>query len=102
MTEYGWILPVAWVFLCIGIAMALSTWIMYDKRKDKRIKKMVMSDDSWCWQNCKHLEECFSKHKDPDDAMKELDDEYCWECPMAKAIDEWIQQEAMKQRGKKP
>lgn len=99
--NYGLILPVAWLSICIGIALALSTWIVYDKRRDKRIKRMAMSDDSWCWENCKHLEECFATHKDPDKAMNALVKEYCDDCPMAKAVEEWEQQEAIKQRGKK-
>lgn len=99
MQGYGWIFPVGWLFLCIGAAMAMSAWIVHDKNREKRVKKMVMSTDSWCSQTCRHYEECFSNHKDPDDALKELDD-YCYSCPMAMAIDEWEQREAAKQRSK--
>lgn len=88
MIGYGWILSVAWICISLGAAMALSAWIVHDKHKDKIIKKLVMDDDSWCSANCRHYAECYINHKDPDDAWKKLE-EYCYECPMAKAIYEW-------------
>ena len=80
-----------------GLGIAMSCWIAHDKRKDRRIKAMVYDNESWCQQNCRLLNECFSRYKDPDDAWHELED-YCCNCPMAKAIDVW---EQTKKRGAK-
>lgn len=33
-----------------------------------------------CMDGCIHAKECFTKHDDPDDALKELMDEYCERC----------------------
>lgn len=99
LVEYGWILPVAWICISAGAAMALSAWIMHDRHHDKRVKAMVMSTDSWCRNTCRHYADCFGHYKDPDDAWKALD-EYCYDCPMAMAVEEWEQQEAMKERSR--
>ena len=82
----AWIIPIAWFSLVIGIAIALASWIAYDKRKEKRLRKMILESDSWCWANCRRLESCYGKHKDPDEAWKELQD-YCSECPLARSIE---------------
>ena len=97
MTEYGWILPAVWLGICIGAAMALSTWIVRDKHKTNRIKEMVMKDDSWCIENCEKWAYCHSRHKDPDDAWKELE-EYCYDCPLALAIEDWEEKERLKKK----
>jgi hypothetical protein len=76
--------------LLTGLAIAMSSWIAHDKRRDRRIKAMVYNNDSWCQHNCKSLEECFSRYKDPDEAWREIE-EICCDCPMAKAIDIWEQ-----------
>lgn len=36
-----------------------------------------------CMDGCLHAKECFAKHDDPDDALKELTDEYCDDCMFA-------------------
>lgn len=33
-----------------------------------------------CMDGCVYAKECFAKHDDPDDALKELGDIYCEEC----------------------
>ena len=36
-----------------------------------------------CMDGCFHARECFAKHDDPDEALRELVDEYCEECIFA-------------------
>lgn len=91
------LLPVAVIALTIGIAVALGSSIAHDKRKEKRIMNMVLDSESWCQRNCRLLEECYSNNEDPDDAWKVLDN-YCCECPMAKAIDVWEQEKEKQKR----
>ena len=92
-------IPVAVIALAIGVAVALCSCISHDKRKADRIKNMVYNNESWCQQNCRHYEECYSNHKDPDDAWDELED-YCCECPMAMAVDVWEEEESKRKRSK--
>ena len=33
-----------------------------------------------CIEGCVHANECFAKHDDPDEALRELQDEYCDKC----------------------
>lgn len=33
-----------------------------------------------CINGCRHVKECFEKHEDPDEALKELTDKYCDNC----------------------
>ena len=93
------LIPVAVIAFTIGVGIALGSCISHDKRKANRVKRMVISSDSWCQHNCRYCDECYSKHKDPDNAWKELED-HCIDCPMAKAIDVWEEQEIIKERGK--
>ena len=83
----------------IGLAIAMSSWIAHDKRREKRIRNMVYDSESWCQQHCRYLEDCWNKNKDPDEAWKELDD-HCCNCPMSMAIDVLERDKAMKERGK--
>lgn len=93
------LIPVAIICVTAGIGLALGSCIAHDKRKEKRIREMVCNDESWCNQNCKHYTYCFGIHGDPDEAWKELED-YCCQCPMARAIDEWEKSQEVKKRGK--
>ena len=97
LIDVMWFIPFAVVCLTVGIGIALASCIAHDRIKEDRIKKMVYDRDSWCQDNCRHYAECYSVHEDPDDAWKELED-YCCQCPMAKAIDVWEQEQ--KKRGK--
>lgn len=90
--EYGIILLAAWLFFCIGVAVTLSAWIVYDKHRFRRIRMMVTRDDSWCVKNCKQYEDCFSRYKDVYRAAKALG-EWCDDCPMAMAMTEWTDKE---------
>ena len=36
-----------------------------------------------CMDGCLHAKECFAKHDDPDDALRELEDLYCDGCMFA-------------------
>ncbi len=36
-----------------------------------------------CIDGCLYAKECFAKHDDPDDALLELEDEYCEKCAFA-------------------
>lgn len=36
-----------------------------------------------CMDGCVHAKECFAKHDSPDDALKELTDDYCDNCMFA-------------------
>lgn len=94
---YGWILPVVWLSVCVGISLALSSWIVHDKHKTKRIMKMVINEKSWCRNNCKHYDYCFENNESVYDALKELA-EYCTRCPMAKAVEVW-ERDQMKKGG---
>lgn len=98
MIDAFWMFPVVYFGLIFGLAVALSSWIAHDKRREKRIRDMVYNNESWCNENCRHYEECMSNHKDPDDAWAELED-YCCNCPMAKAIDVWERDQQIKKRG---
>ena len=95
---YGWILPVAWFSICVGIALALSSWIVHDKHRMKKIMHMVLDEKSWCNKNCKMFDYVFEHNEDAYQALKELG-EYCWECPMAKAVEVWEREQAIKNRG---
>ena len=33
-----------------------------------------------CMDGCIHAKECFAKHRDPDETLRELQDEYCEDC----------------------
>lgn len=33
-----------------------------------------------CMDGCRYAKECFAKHDDPDDALRELISEYCEHC----------------------
>ena len=94
-----WLFMVAWLSITVGVAIVLSCWIASEKRRNRRIKKMVFSNDSWCNLNCRHFEECMSKCGEMDDVWDELED-YCVNCPMSKAIEVWETQEEIKRRGR--
>ena len=71
----------------VGIAITLFAWISYDKvQENKRIDQMF-NPEEWCIEHCKLYEECHSNHEDPDDAMDELVNKYCIDCPISKATD---------------
>ena len=36
-----------------------------------------------CIDGCFHARECFAAHKDPDDALRELEEKYCERCMFA-------------------
>ena len=93
------IVIIAWIALSVGIALALSSWIVYDKIRNKRMMIRVFENGSWCEENCKKLEYCMSQHKDPDDAWKALDS-WCCECPMAAVMD-MLEKEDRERRKKK-
>lgn len=38
-----------------------------------------------CMDGCIHAKECFSKHDDPDDALRELEEAYCEKCAFSSA-----------------
>jgi len=38
-----------------------------------------------CMDGCIHAKECFAKHDDPDEALAELESEYCDECIFSSA-----------------
>lgn len=88
MIEVVWFFPVIWIAVTAGIAIALSSWIVYDKHREKRLMRMVQDPDYWCSDNCKNYDWCFSNYKDPDDALDALED-FCIQCPMRKALEEY-------------
>ena len=99
LVDVALLIPVAIICVTAGIGIALGSCIAHDKRKSNRVKRMVYDSESWCQQNCKHLEDCYSRYEDPDDAWIELED-FCCNCPMAKAIDVWEREQEIKKRGK--
>ena len=70
--------------LTVGAAATLAITMAVDKHK--RVDS-IYNHEKWCSDNCKMWTECFGKHKDTDDAMKDLMD-YCSKyCPIAIAED---------------
>ena len=41
---------------------------------------MVSDSLDECMDGCLHAKECFAKHEDPDEALRELEEMYCDEC----------------------
>jgi hypothetical protein len=95
----AWFIPVIYFSLLLGMATTITTWIMHDKRNEKRLKEKVLDSESWCQQNCKNYEWCYSNYKDPDDAFDALED-LCISCPMSKAM-AILERDQQIKRGKK-
>ena len=78
-------------FICIafgylaGLATLLFIWIMSDKRKEKQRILRLYNAENWCYENCKISERCFGNHKDPYEALDELVNNYCINCPIGLA-----------------
>ena len=76
----------------IAVIVGLLAWYIEDNRRWRIARKMFNDPESWCYKNCKLHEECFSNHKDPDDAWDELQD-YCSKCPMMCAVEEMMEKD---------
>ena len=76
MIDIALVIPVMYVGVLIGLLIAMSTWLAYDKRKERKQLRIIRDKESWCRDNCFGWDMCYSVHDDPDDAANELDD-YC-------------------------
>lgn len=66
----------------------------------KQIEKYIANAEGFCCENCKTWESIFADHKDPDDALKELQEgNHCCECPICYA--NWYLDEEARWRGEK-
>ena len=65
-----------------GIALTLIAGYIREIRLNKLAKESLFKTDAWCMENCKAFEKCHANHKDPDDAARELVNEYCTVCPI--------------------
>lgn len=99
MISIAWFIPVVYFSLIIGMAATVSTWIMYDKRKEKRLEERVLDNESWCKANCKCYEWCISNYTNQGDAWDALED-FCINCPMRKAAEILERDQQIKKRGK--
>ena len=99
MIDIAWFIPVVYFSLLLGTVVTLSTWIMHDKRKEKRLDKIIADNESWCQKNCKNAEWCGENYKDPDDAQDALED-FCINCPMRRAFEIIERDNLTKKRGK--
>ena len=81
-----WTEIIFWLFgFLIGLACMLIAWIRSDNLKDKEKINRLYNAEDWCYENCKLSEKCFSNHKDSDDALEELINTYCINCPIGLA-----------------
>ena len=90
-------------FICIffgyfmGLATLLFIWIMCDRHKEKQKILRLYNVESWCYENCKISERCFGNHKDPDEALDELVNTYCINCPIGLA-QEYVEKQEVKKK----
>lgn len=75
------LLAFGFLVLCVGICLG---FLYANSRIHLYMENKVETPDKWCIDNCKIRDECFAKHEDPDDAIKELS-ENCSECPLCYA-----------------
>ena len=73
------------ICLCFGIgigaAIVVVAWQMHDKAMWKELDGALNHND-FCEVGCCYHEQCFSYHKDPDDANDDLIHNYCFNCPL--------------------
>lgn len=61
---------------------------MGEHRRRKNKADMTVTEqielirDSMCENYCKYQEKAYSEHKDPDEAMDVLINQYCTDCPL--------------------
>jgi len=71
----------------IGIAGTLLVITILDRAQDRKNLAYLANCDGFCQTACKNLEKCFSEHKDVDEALDELVNRYCTDCPISIALD---------------
>jgi len=74
-------LLIMFVGFMLGVLLAVVVRFVYDQIISKKYLDGIYNPHGWCIDGCKYMEECYTNHKDPDDAEKQLE-EYCFRCPI--------------------
>ena len=94
----NWMLALA--FIGIGAVITALVFMVRDEYSYRQYvneaETAIFNSESWCDKNCKICEEINSRYKDPDDALDELVNHHCVNCPISIAGDIISAEEVMK------